>query len=200
MVDEINEDLKRTIRYLNECSESAFSLHALEMQRFQTGSTEILVPHLYGASSKRPPPTRKQWTEDEFFRVLGEKNADPKVVTVADDLHKWASKKADRIWLGTGIETGSITFHYLKDGKTISVFTIYTNGRLSLNYGWLSTQIDEKTLKEFHKLIQEIPSFSRIPADFAKWPNIKLADAFTDEKSIEEFKKAVLCLGERVRQ
>ena len=45
VVDEINEDLKRTIRYVNECSESAFSLHALEMRRFQTDFVEILIPH-----------------------------------------------------------------------------------------------------------------------------------------------------------
>jgi len=199
VVDEINEDLKRTIRYLNECSESAFSLHALEMQRFQTGSTEILVPHLYGASSKRPPPTRKQWTEKEFFRVLGEKNADPKVLSVADELHKWAKKEADRIWLGTGIETGSITFHYLKGGKTISVFTIFTNGRLSLNYGWLSTQVDKTTVEEFHRRIHEIPSFSGIASDFSKWPSIKVADAFVDKESVEKFKKVVLWLRDRLR-
>ncbi|AGK61165.1 hypothetical protein Asulf_01166 [Archaeoglobus sulfaticallidus PM70-1] len=30
-VDEINDELKRIIRYINECSESAFSLHALDL-------------------------------------------------------------------------------------------------------------------------------------------------------------------------
>jgi hypothetical protein len=34
VVDEINEELRRIVRYLNECSKSAFSLHALEMNRF----------------------------------------------------------------------------------------------------------------------------------------------------------------------
>jgi len=199
VVDEINDDLRRTIRYVNECSESAFSLHALEMRRFQTDSTEILIPHLYGASSKPPPTNRKQWTGKEFFKVLGEKNADAKVVSVAEDLHKWAKKIADRIWFGTGIETGSITFHYLKNGKTISVFTVYTNGKLSLNYGWLSTQIGKETMEEFHKLIHEIPSLGRIPGDFSKWPSIKIADAFPNKESIERFKEAVLWLRDRVK-
>lgn len=199
VVDEINEDLRRTIRYVNECSESAFSLHALEMRKFQTDSTEILIPHLYGASSKPPPTNRKQWTEQGFFKVLGEKNADAKVVSVAEDLHKWAEKIAGRIWFGTGVETGSITFHYLKDGKTISVFTIYTNGRLSLNYGSLSTQIDKETTEEFHKLIHEIPSFARIPANLSKWPTVKIADAFVDQESINRFREAVLWLGDRIR-
>jgi hypothetical protein len=50
VVDEINEELRRIIRYINECSESAFSLHALEMNRFQADKTEVLVPHLYGVA------------------------------------------------------------------------------------------------------------------------------------------------------
>jgi len=199
VVDEINEDLKRTIRYVNECSESAFSLHALEMQRFHTDSSEILVPHLYGSSSKRLEGKGKQWTPEEFFKVLSEKNPDPRVTSVAKELHKWANREADRIWLGTGKQTGSITFHYLKDGKTISVFTIYTNGRLSLNYGWLSTQVDKKTLEEFHGLIHKIPSFERIPKNFSTWPSIKVADAFVDEESVEKFKKVVLWLRDRLR-
>ena len=58
VVDEINEELRRIVRYLNECSKSAFSLHALEMNRFQADKTEVLVPYLYGASTK--PTTSQQ--------------------------------------------------------------------------------------------------------------------------------------------
>jgi len=199
VVDEINEDLKRTIRYVNECSESAFSLHALEMRRFQADFVEVLMPHLYGASSKPPETKRKKWTEEEFLRVFREKNVEPKVVDIVRELCEWAKNVADRVWLGTGIETGSITFHYLKEGKTISVFTIYTNGRLSLNYGWLSTQIDKETMEEFHKLIHQIPLLEDIPTDFSKWPTIKAADAFTNQESIEKFKEAVLWLRDSIR-
>lgn len=199
VVDEINEDLKRTIRYVNECSESAFSLHALEMRRFQADFVEVLIPHLYGASSKPPETKRKKWTEEEFLRVFREKNVEPKVVDIVRELCEWAKDVADRVWLGTGIETGSITFHYLKEGKTISVFTIYTNGRLSLNYGWLSTQIDKETMEEFHKLIHQIPLLEDTPTDFSKWPTIKVADAFTNQESIEKFKEAVLWLRDNIR-
>jgi hypothetical protein len=45
---------------------------------------------------------------------------------------------ADRVSFGRGKERESFTFHYLKEGKPISVFTIYTDGRLVLNYGWLN--------------------------------------------------------------
>ena len=54
VVDELNDELRRIIRYINECSESAFSLHALEMRRFQAEGIEVLVPHVYGISTKPP--------------------------------------------------------------------------------------------------------------------------------------------------
>jgi hypothetical protein len=75
VVDEINDELRRIVRYLNECSESAFSLHALEMSQFQAGGTEVLVPHLYGLSTKPPVRefTKTQLEYLEFYRSLSEK-------------------------------------------------------------------------------------------------------------------------------
>ncbi|MGB9693388.1 MAG: hypothetical protein ACPLYF_00935, partial [Fervidobacterium sp.] len=193
VVDEINEDLRRTIRYLNECSESAFSLHALELKRFQYDKIEVLVPHLYGASIK--PLTereRVQWTEEQFFKVFEERNK-PEIVDIVKELYNWSSNTADRIWFGTGKETGSFTFHYLKEGKTISVFTIYTNGKLALNYGWMRSQLPEEIIKEFHRMIQEIPTLQHIPADFSKWPSVRV-DALSYEENLNKFKNAVLWL------
>jgi hypothetical protein len=68
-----------------------------------------------------------------------------------------------------------------------------------LNYGWLSTQVDQEIIKEFHRKIQEIPTFGQIPADFSKWPTIKVTDAFKDSGDIERFKQAVQWLGDKVK-
>jgi len=75
VVDEINDELKRIISYLNECSESSFSLHALEVSRFHSGETEILVPHLHGLSTKSPARelTEGQREYIEFYRRLSGK-------------------------------------------------------------------------------------------------------------------------------
>ena len=198
VVDEINEELKRIIRYINECSESAFSLHALELRRFRVEKTEILVPHLYGISAKPPAGETKikKWSEEEFFRVLKE-NIESDTFQIIRDLYEWSKNTADRIWFGTGVQKGSFTFHYLKDGKTISVFTVYTDGKIMLNYGWLSTRISHEILEEFHKKLQEIPTFRQVPADFSKWPAIKITAAF--KENIDEFKQVVRWLGEEVK-
>jgi hypothetical protein len=198
VVDEINEELRRIIRYLNECSKSAFSLHALEMRWFQVDEVEILVPYLYGISTK---PTvskeRGRWSEEEFFKVLKEKNK-PDIVDLVRELYDWSVRTADRVLFGTGKEEGSFTFHYLKEGKTISVFTVYTNGKLILNYGWMKDQLPKGTLESFHKKIHMIPSLQQIAADFSKWPSVNV-DALIETEYREKFKDAVLWLRTQIK-
>jgi hypothetical protein len=171
-VDEMNDELSRTIKFLNDCGNPAFSFNALEMRRFYQADTEILVPNLHGASSKAPKPNgRKKWTEDQFFETI-QRELSSEVVKVVKSLYEWSQDSADRVWLGSGTEKGSFTLHFLKDGKTASIFSIYTNGYLSLNYGWLSTQVTRQVIQEFHNSIHKIPSFRKIPTDFSKWPSI----------------------------
>jgi len=195
-VDEINEELSRTIRFLNGCGNPAFSFHALEMRRFEAPGIGILVPHLHGQVSP-PPPV---WTEEKFFRAIQEAGLSSEVVQVIKDLYQWSRTSADRVWFGTGKETGSFTFHYLKDGRTVSVFSVYTKGNLTLNYGWLAAQVSKDVLEEFHRSIRSIPSFSRVPADFSKWPSIKIAEAFVNQPAaLQSFKEAVIALRDKVR-
>ncbi len=70
VVDEINEELSRIVRYLNVSGKTAFSLAALEMRRFHSDQIEMLVPRVFGSAPPPPPPPeggRKRWTEQLFF-------------------------------------------------------------------------------------------------------------------------------------
>ena len=78
------------------------------------------------------------------------------------------------------------------------MFTIYTNGKLMLNYGWLSDHVNRAVLEEFHEKIHEISTLRNIPADLSKWPLTEVADAFKDPKVVKEFKQVVQWLGEEV--
>ena len=195
VVDEINDELRRIIRYLNECSESAFSLHALEMSRFHAGETEVLVPHLYGLSTKPSTGEKsRQWTEKEFFEIL-EKNQ-PKILAIVKEIYDWGQGEADRIRLGRGKETGSISFYYIRDGEIISVFSILTTGRFVLNYGAFYQKVSATTMEEFHRRITEIPAFRMIPNDYTKWPSIKIEKIA--KADVEKIKKAILWLKDQL--
>ena len=193
VVDAINDGLRRIIRYVNNCGESAFSLHALELHRFNASGTEILVPQLHGLSVKPAAPageTTKRWTRAEFFETL-RGSVEPAVVGVVERLYEWAEGTADRVWFGRGVQTGSFSFHYLREGKTISVFTVYTNGRLQLNYGWLSRHVHIDVLEEFHRRIKELAICKDLPADFSKWPTLRIADLLGRAPDLDKFSEAV---------
>ena len=103
------------------------------------------------------------------------------------------------MWLGTGAKTGTFTFHYLKDGKTVSVFTVDTDGYLQLNYGWLANQVETPILEQFQQSIHNIPTL-RGMSTTSKWPYVKIVDAFLNQPDATEmFKEAVRKLRDLVR-
>ena len=102
------------------------------------------------------------------------------------------------MWFGIGKEIGSFTFHYQKEGKTISVFSIYTDGSLRLNYGWSSKILPVEVLETFHKQIQEIPFMKQIPNNFSGWPSVKV-EVLKDPENLEKFKQAVLWLQTQLK-
>lgn len=199
VVDEINEELRHVIRYVNECSQSAFSLHALELSRFRAAGVDVLVPYLHGVSTK--PSGREasgiRWSEERFFEALA-KSVEARVADVVRDLYTWSQDAADSISFGKGAITGSFTFCFLREGQRLSVFTIYTSSALVLNYGSLTEKVSLATMREFHKKIQDIPTFRAMPAEFDKWPSIRAGDAFQDPRSVSQFKQAVMWLEDQL--
>jgi hypothetical protein len=194
VVDEINVELNRIIKYVNECSKSSFSLHALEMNRFQADTIEILVPHLHGNAAKIATAGQKRsWNEVTLLKALSERNPS-EIANIAKELYHWTKENSDRIWFGQGITTGSFTLHFLKSGRTIAPFTVYTDGQLVLDFGFLNGAVSQETLEEFHNKIIKIDTMSHIPKIFAnKYPRVKL-DALKETEDCQKFKEAVLWL------
>lgn len=192
VVDEINEELRRIVRYINECSKSEYSFHALEVRMYKASGLELLVPHLHGVSavSSATQSKRRKWTEQEFFADLNAK-VQPSELSIVEDLYQWGQDTADRMWFGTGTLTGSVTYHFLPHGKTASVFTVFSDGRFCLNYGFMVEKFDESIIRGFHDRVMAIRTFTAIPADFAKWPTMRIAEAFPTSSELEQFKRAV---------
>jgi hypothetical protein len=202
-VDEMNDELKRTMLFLNTCGNPEFAFTVLEMKRFQKNPTEILVPQLHGDVVKSHLRSgrkgRRQWTKDEFFtEIEGKLSSD--LYGMIEEIYLWSNDKADRVWFGTGVATGSFTFHYQLPKGVASIFSIYTSGQLVINYGWLSRRVNEELLNEFHSQLTRIESFNNFPAEFNSWPSIRIEDAFmTEDKHYEQFKQVIENFGEMIK-
>lgn len=199
-VDQINDELGRTIRFVNGCAQSAFTLTALEMRRFQEGQIEMLVPHVYGAppSTKAPPPKKEPWTESRFLEAV-RANQPPAVARIIEELLDWSAAQADQIKWGSGAVRGSFSFYYLQGRTTISAFSVLTDGDLWINFNSLSAKVPLAVVQAFHRALREIPGLSHIPDDYSSWPSARIEQTFVGQpEALEQFKAAVVRLGERV--
>lgn len=199
-VDSVNEELLRTSRFLNNCGNPAYDFTILEIRRYANEGAEILVPHLIvtsGGSKQKSQTGRKRWDFQTFMDVA-EKNVDQRVIETMKNLYEWGQNKAYRIWFGTGKEKGSFTFHYLVEDRNASVFSVYSNGYLSLNYGYLIQAINPDTLKWFHTTLLTFPGFKNVKSDFNKFPSLKIEKAFPNKDDLEKFKEIVEELGTKL--
>lgn len=78
VVDDLNEELSRTIAYLNERGRgNNFLLYALQLLTFKDAGTEVMIPQLHGASVKAVADNKKAVAEtprrqvvDKFLRAV----------------------------------------------------------------------------------------------------------------------------------
>lgn len=75
VVDRIDEDLARILKFINACGKPNFEFAALEMRRFQAENAEMLVPRVLGpvrtaTSTSKNGGSRKKWDEPSFMEVL----------------------------------------------------------------------------------------------------------------------------------
>lgn len=71
-VDKINEELKRTVQYFNQCLNSEYSFYALEMRHFKGENNEILIPHLHPEAQLPPSRASPPVSEEAFLRQCDE--------------------------------------------------------------------------------------------------------------------------------
>ncbi len=191
-VDEMNEELSRTIRYLNDCGNPAFAFTALGIQRFQSGDSEILVPHLFGVVTAKPPvEPKKKWDEASFFNEILNRKGEL-AASVARDIYEWAKPKLTRIWWGEGTRTGSFVPVYHHKGVDHQLFAVYTYGRVEIYFYWYTYKPpfnDEKKRLELLKRLNAIDGVNIPEEAIAKRPSIVLSNLDTNDK-IEQFIQA----------
>ena len=197
-VGKIDDKLKTVINYINEHSEYAFSIHALEINVFKTeGDLEVLIPYVYGISTKPTSATRskRQWDEKSFFEALEENNS-PDVVNVVRKIYEWC-KSIGIVKFGKGARIGSFNLFIQYDDKEVGLFGIDTDGRLWIPFEGIrkSGVIDEQTLEEFRRRAYEtLQSLSKVE----KYPTAKISEVFTDENDLEKFKGLIKWIISRI--
>jgi hypothetical protein len=202
-VDAVNEELRRTIEYLTE-GPSSMEVFALEVTYFASEDREILVPHLHGSISSRPPivprRTSKQWTRERFFKDAEARGLDMEVIQAMHDLLAFSEVEASKIYWGTGKETGSFTFHHLQDDVTYSLFSVRSDGRIQINFGWLTEKLSVETIAQYWDGLKGIGRLRELTVkeNYYCWPSIKLVNAFPNKEDLYQFQEAVTTFRDKI--
>ena len=117
LMDRLDDRLRDMIRFVNQ--NSRFDILGVELDFYQHGEFEIIIPNLFGAeirkevesSSGRP---KRTWDEERFFGEAVHLLS-PEKVSAMRSLYDWATASADAVAWGSGAKTapstlGSTTF------------------------------------------------------------------------------------------
>jgi hypothetical protein len=204
-VDSMNDELRRTIEYLTQ-GPSRLEIFALELTFFTSGDREILVPQLHGATPAAPTGATGapsyHWDAERFFSDAQEKGVSEEQLSVMKDLLGFCETEASRVFWGRGKGTGSFTFHYLHNDTAYSLFSVFSDARLQINFGWLREKLDTSLVQPYRDALLSIEGFSKISVrdDYKSWPALRIEKAFRGEADVDLFKSAVVAFRDSLRE
>jgi len=175
--DELYPEVQRIIEYLNREMENA-EVYGLELRCFgQESEKLVLAPRLIGQTQeiadRKSKERRRQWNEESFFRDIEEKVASEEVRNAIRKIYDFSKEKADEISWGTGSVRGSFGPKFQRISQRKSVYTVWSDGTLTINFGWLND--NENALQWREKLynrLREIMKDYITPEKKEKYPNI----------------------------
>jgi hypothetical protein len=128
-VDEITDELKRIIEFVNDRTLADLEVLALELGYMAHGGVEILVPTAYGQEAVRRKATdaaRRKWDEQSLLAAI-EENCSPPAAAALRAVYEHARGHARRtsFYWGEG-QYPSVTAWFDVSGKKVPVWNIYT--------------------------------------------------------------------------
>ena len=192
LMDQLDSRLKDLILFINE--NSKFDIYAIEFDYYKYEEMEIIIPKLYGTEVKKSitsagsTSSRRVWNDDSFWEDA-ESKLDENQLQSLRDLYDFAKKNAEVTW-GTGSVSGSFNPKHIKISPR-SFFTFFSNGAMSINFGYLNDDDQRNQLLRIIKKSSLSPSVI-ITKDLAhSYPTLKadIVSKYKDEiiKIWEEF-------------
>lgn len=161
-LEEAPQELKSIVDFLNRQMERTEVL-IVEAKQYLCDNTKVVVPVLFGYTEQARlvkksvtvnMASSRKWDEKSFFNALG-----PHQANTARNLMKFGLATTGRnIEWGAGKERGSFTARLVIGSNRFSLFSVYTTGELSVNFGWnyqKTKRLNSKLSEEYRKKVNE---------------------------------------------
>lgn len=179
LMDQLDSRLKDLILFINE--NSKFDIYGVEFDYYKHNEMEIIIPKLYGTEVKKSitssgsQSSRRVWSEDSFWEDA-EKKLTTGQLQALREIYEFAKKNAEVSW-GTGSISGSFNPKHINICPR-SFFTFFSNGAMSVNFGYLNDDIQRNRLLNIIRKSNLSPSvkinkdllhsYPTIPADIVE--------------------------------
>lgn len=195
VVDEINDELRRTIEFLNH--RLNIEIYALVLRYFTEGdSIEIMIPQVFGSKPivRTSSATRnsKIWDEGSFFKDAGE-YLDQAELKIIKNLYDFSNQEGS-VKFGTGFIRGGFSVRFMYKDKPMPVFEANSQGGVQV---YLNSILKRgvpraQVLQLVDDLISIDKSFTVDKEDLEHAYSISTIQILAKGTKFEEFKKAVL--------
>jgi hypothetical protein len=158
-LEEAPWQLRSIVEFLNRQMERSEVL-IVEARQYQDGESRIVVPHLFGYTEEArrvkrtvsvDKPVQRPWSRERFLEAIGENVDREAVEPIRKFIDEIESMGAEMAW-GRGAYTGSFNPKW-SGVVSKSLVSIYTDGKLSLNFPWLDNEHD---LPARDRFLQEV--------------------------------------------
>jgi len=172
LMDHLEPRLRDLVLYLNQRSQ--FDVYAVVMQFYRHEDIEIVIPKLFGAEVTKDPTrgtkTTQAWNETRYFETA-QQSVDDDQLNAIRQLYHFSQQHADQMRWARG-KHGAFRPQFRQPykeinirGKVAPLFTVDTDGVLSLNLGSLSRHEQLKAYGDrFVARLREL-GFPSIPND-----------------------------------
>jgi hypothetical protein len=204
VVDKVNNELRRTVEYLNTCTGPNFDILCAELRYFATEHTRLLVPALIGRPSVSKAGTGKTsmlWTPEKFFpELLARSGAEAE--QIARRLLEWCEQHCDEVYWGTGTRSGSFSagVHWTVD-RVATLFSAWTYGTIEMGFSYvkLYPPFDrEEMRREWLTRVNHIQG-AKLPEDsFNRRPTFRLT-LLANEAEYQKFVETMQWVIDQLR-
>ncbi len=188
-VDEITDELKRTVTFLNRHTTSALRLLALELRRAADDGVEVLILESYGEESAGEKPRRGRGRGDEAGMIAAIRAQHPGPVgerMIA--LYEFVRDRGARLsWAASGVAA----FLGEDDGNPVAVSVGPSS--VGFGFGYVRDRRTPAELAHLAELVRAIPGAAPYyealeQRDFRMRPQLNPEDVLGSDEALEAFK------------
>jgi hypothetical protein len=196
-VDEITDELKRIVTFLNRHTSPAIELLAVELRRVVDADMEVLFPQAYGeesAQEKVDPPSGHIVSEAAVLAAIRERHPDRRGERMVA-LYQFMRDRGARLSWGRSAREPSVTAWLGEDvGNPVSV-GIYPYG-VAVNFDFLVDRRTDAEMARLAELIRSVPGAARHyerleQVRFKMRPTLAPEEVLKDDASFRAFTRAI---------